>query len=82
MLTILINGLSKCQKVELSSNTKLKFDISASSFLVLCSLFFILIVPDTVEDPQEEDVDVAGNEEDDNCDTSDLMRDIGTHSIT
>ena len=42
---------------------------------------FILIVSDTVDEPQEEDVD-AGNEAGDNCDTSDLMRDIGTRSIT
>ena len=41
----------------------------------------ILIVSDTVDEPQEEDVD-AGNEEDENCDTDDFVKGIGTHSIT
>ena len=41
---------------------------------------FILIGSDTVDEPQEEVFD--DNEDGDNCDDSDLMKDIGIHGIT
>lgn len=42
---------------------------------------FILIDTDVVDEPEKEVID-AGDEDDDNCDASDLMKDIGTCSIT